>query len=128
MSRSPSELARIGQQGFNLIDKHYGCRRYGAPPPPLLPIKEPSNILPWQQNLVYSPVEAPLVTEKVPALPQHLLYHNPGYPVTYYYKPEVPPNRHAAQMEGDAMENCKIIPMYKVSYATEYVTEYRWSN
>ncbi|KAF8038275.1 hypothetical protein BT93_B0966 [Corymbia citriodora subsp. variegata] len=73
----PANLAHIGREGFDLLEKTWGHRRrpnLATPPPP-----------PEQkaQPCVYTRTEVPLITQRVPeyvvSLPAHQ-YQQPGYP------------------------------------------------
>ncbi|KAI3421540.1 uncharacterized protein J3R85_012153 [Psidium guajava] len=81
----PANLADIGRDAFDLLEKTYGHRRRTnlAPQPPLPQQKA--------QPCVYRPTEVPLITERLPdyvfSHPQHQ-YQQPGY--LSFHRSEVP--------------------------------------
>lgn len=119
----PANLAEIGREGFDLLEKTWGHRRR-----PTLAT----------QPCVYNRTEVPLITHRLPAPvvshPMHQ-YQQPGYPSLR--RSEVPPHHHHnstyhhrhhpyppaeddADADADAMDSNKAAVLFRGTKIVEY--------
>ncbi|KAI6684115.1 hypothetical protein NL676_030028 [Syzygium grande] len=124
----PANLADIGREGFDLLEKTYGHKRRPAvaPPPPLPQQKA--------QPCVYRQTKVPLITERLPEYvvshqtPQHqqpgyLSFHRIEVPLHHHYysnhhQNPYPPAEDDAY--GDAMDSNQAAVLYRGMKIIEY--------
>ncbi|KAK2631798.1 hypothetical protein EUGRSUZ_L02433 [Eucalyptus grandis] len=112
----PANLAEIGREGFDLLEKTWGHRRR-------------PNLA--TQPCVYNRTEVPLITQRLPvvSLPMHQ-YQQPGYPS--FRRSEVPPHHHhnstyhhryppaEDDADADAMDSNKAAVLFRGTKIVEY--------
>ncbi|KAF8038274.1 hypothetical protein BT93_B0965 [Corymbia citriodora subsp. variegata] len=136
----PADLADIGRDGFDLLEKAYGHSRVPeiAPPPPPLAANATSQKEWQEQPCVFRRTEVPLISER---LPQYVIYHpsstlqyqQPGYPS--FHRIDVPLHHHfysnyhhhrnpypTAEDDADAVDSKRATHLFK----RITIVEYRW--